>query len=158
EPQAVFDEHAQVTRGGIRNPDGREAVVLKEIEEVPGVAAIGLWFSHDHSSDLGSLADEQGMAQSLQEGVKPQRVPSALDAHSDGRREGGVELLDRIAGVHELLLDNLPGLDVEDGHLLLSCMQIAANENHEIGLHASDVVCLGFAEATNDAVPFSSHQ
>jgi len=40
----------------------------------------------------------------------------------------------------------------------MTCVQIAGNENHEIGLYASDVVCLGFAEATNDAVPLSSHQ
>jgi hypothetical protein len=33
--------------------------------------------------------------------------------HRDGRRERGVELLDGIAGMRELLLDNLPGLGVE---------------------------------------------
>jgi len=34
-------------------------------------------------------------------------------------------------------------------------MQIAADENHEFGFHAYDVVCPGFAEAINDGVPFS---
>jgi hypothetical protein len=87
--------------------------MLKKVEDVAGVAAIGLRFSHNHSPDLGSFADQQGMAQSLQECVKPQRVPSAFDAHSDGRRERGVDLLDGIAGVRELLLDNVPGLGVE---------------------------------------------
>jgi hypothetical protein len=38
---------------------------------------------------------------------------------------------------------------------LLSGMQIAADENHEFGLHTYDVVCLGSAEAINDALPFS---
>jgi hypothetical protein len=129
--------------------------VVKEIEEMPGVAAIRLRFSHNHGPDLGRFAHEQGMAQSLQECVKPQRVSSAFDAHCDGRWKGRVELLDGIAGVRELLLDNLPGLRVEYRHLLLSRMQIAADENHEFGLHAYDVVCPGFAEAINDAVPFS---
>src|SRR5262249_38243713 len=69
EPQAVFDEHAQVTGGGIRNPDGWEAVVLKKVEEVAGVAAIGLRLAHDHGPDCGGFADDQGMAQSLQERV-----------------------------------------------------------------------------------------
>jgi hypothetical protein len=153
--EAVFDEHAQVTRRGIGNPDDGEAVVLQEMEEVPGVAAIGLRFSHDHRPDLGSFADEQGMAQSLQECVKPQRVSGAFDAHRDGRWKCGVELLDGIAGVRQLLLDNFAGVRVEYGHLLLSRMQIASDENHEFGLPPSDVVCLGFAEAINDAVPFS---
>src|SRR5262245_24728724 len=103
EPQAVFDEHAQVTRGGIRNPDGWEAVVLKKVEEVAGVAAIGLGLSHDHGPDFGGFADDEGMAQSLQERVKPQRVPRTFDAYSDGRWECGVELLDGIAGVRQLL-------------------------------------------------------
>jgi len=31
----------------------------------------------------------------------------------------------------------------------------AADEDHEFGLHAYYVVCPGFAEAINDAVPFS---
>ena len=95
------------------------------------------------------------MAQSLQERVKPQRVPRTFDADGDGRRERRVELLDGVAGVRELLLNNFAGVRVEDSHLLLSRMQIAADEDHEFGLHAYDVVCLGFAEAINDAVPFS---
>lgn len=155
EPQAVFDEHAQVSRGGIGNPDGGAAVVLKKVEEVASIATIGLRLSHDHRPDLGGFADEQGMAQPLQERVKPQRVPRTFDADGDGRRERGVELLDGVAGVRELLLDNFAGVRVEDCHLLLSRVQIAADEDHEFGLHAYDVVCLGFAEAINDAVPFS---
>jgi hypothetical protein len=149
EPEAVVDEPAQVPRIGIWNPDSGEAVVLKEIEEMPGVAAISLRFSHNHGPDLGRFA------QSLQECVKPQRVSSAFDAHRDGRWKRRVELLDGIGGVRELLLDHLPGLRVEYRHLLLSRMRIAADENHEFGLHAYDVVCPGFAEAINDAVPFS---
>jgi hypothetical protein len=158
EAKAVFDEDTQVARRGIGNPDGGEALVLKKVEEVTGVAAIRLGLAHDHGPDLGGFAYEQGMAQSLQERVKPQRVARTLDADGDRSGQGGVEPLDGIAGVGQLLLDHFARFGVEHCHLLLSCMQIAANENHEIGLHASDVVCLGFAEATNDAVPFSSHQ
>jgi hypothetical protein len=152
---AVFDEDAQVARRRIGNPDDGEALELKKVEQVAGVAAISLGLAHDHGPDLGGLANEEGMAQLLQERVKPQRVASAFDADRDRPGQCGVELLDGITGVSQLLLDNFASVRVEYCHLLLSCMQIAANENHEIGLHASDVVYLGSAEATNDALPFS---
>ncbi len=104
EPKAVFDEDAQVACGGIGNPDGREALVLKKVEEVAGVAAIRFGLAHDHGPDLGGFADEQGMAESLQERVKPQGVSGAFDADRDRRGQGRVELLDGIAGMSQLLL------------------------------------------------------
>ena len=39
---------AQVARHRIGNPDPREAVVLQQVPEMPGVAPIGLGFAHDH--------------------------------------------------------------------------------------------------------------
>jgi len=53
-----------------------------------------------------------------------------------------------------LLLD-LARSGVEDRHLLIPRVEIASDQDHEIGLHSCDVVVLGFAEATSVVRPFS---
>ena len=60
ESESMFDERAQVAGRRIGNPNHGEAVVLQEIPEMPGVAAIGLGFAHDHRPDLRA-ADEERM-------------------------------------------------------------------------------------------------
>ena len=140
---------AQVAGRRIGNPHHGEAVVLQQISEVPGVAEIGLGFAHHHRPDLGGLANDERMAQALQEGVKPQRVPGAFDADGDGGRQRGVEAFDVIADMGQLLVPELARVRVEHSDLLLTRMQIAADENHELSLHLCDVVVLGSTEATN---------
>ena len=121
----------------------------------PCVAAISLGFPHHHRSDLGGLADEERVAQARQECVKPQGVAGALDADGDGGRQRGVEALDVVADVGQLLVPELARVGVEQSDLLLARVQIASDENHEFSLHRCDVVVLGSAEATRDVWLFS---
>ena len=155
ETKAVFEQRAQVARLWIGNPDRGEAIMLEQVEKVPSVAAIGLGLTNDHRADLGSLADDQGMAESLEEVVEPQRVPGAFDAHGDWPRQGRVELFNGIAAVDELPLKELAAACIEHGHLLLARMQIAPHQDHEFGLLSIDAVALGSAETTNYVRPFS---
>ena len=72
-----------------------------------------------------------------------------------GSRERRVELLDAGAIVGQTLLLDLARSGVEDRHLLIPRVEIASDQDHEIGLHSCDVVVLGFAEATSVVRPFS---
>jgi hypothetical protein len=57
--------------------------------------------------------------------------------------------------VGQLLLPELARVRVEQGDLLLPCVQVTSNQNHEFSLHWCDVVLLGSAEATSDIWLFS---
>jgi hypothetical protein len=57
--------------------------------------------------------------------------------------------------VRELPLEYFAGVRVQDGDLLLARVQIAANQDHELGLLLSGVVMLGSAEPISNAGPFS---
>ena len=151
----MFDERAPVARRRIGNPHHGEAVVLPEVPEGPGSAAIGFDLAPHHRADLRGLADEERVAQARQECVKPQGVAGALDADGDGGRQRGVEALDVVADVGQLLVPELARVGVEQSDLLLPRVQIASDENHEFSLHRCDVVVLGSAEATRDVWLFS---
>jgi hypothetical protein len=155
ESEPMVEERAQVARQRIGNPDHREAVVLQQVPEMPGVPPIGLGFAHDHGPDLGGLADEERVSQALQEGVKPQRVTGAFDADGDGWRQRGVEPFDVVARVGQFLVPELAGVRVEQSDLLLPRVEIASDQDHESALRWCDVVVLGWAEATSDVWLFS---
>jgi hypothetical protein len=87
--------------------------------------------------------------------VKPERVPSALDAHCNWRGQGRVETFDVVAGVRQLLVPKLARVRVDQRDLLFPRMEIASDQNHEFSLHWYDVVALGSAEATSDVWLFS---
>ena len=122
---------------------------------MPSVPSIGLRLANDHGADLRRFPDEDGVAQSVHEGVKPLGVPGGLDADRDRRWKGPVELLDSVAVVGELPVEDFAGAGVEDGDLLLSRMQITSNECHDRGLLFVGAVALGLAEASSSAGPFS---
>ena len=107
EADTVGHEGTEVTGGGIRNPDRGEALVLEQIEQVLGVAAVGLGLAHDHGADLGGLAHQKGMTEALHEFVKPQGIAGTLDADGHWARQRAVELLDGIARMEELLFQRL---------------------------------------------------
>jgi hypothetical protein len=91
----------------------------------------------------------------MQQRMEPEGVSGALDTDGDRSRERCVELLDAAALVQQTLLLDLARGGVEDRHLLIPRVEIASDQDHEIGLHSCDVVVLGFAEATSGARPFS---
>jgi hypothetical protein len=149
------DEGALVAHGAIREPHGGEAVVAEEVQKMSGVTPIGLRLADDHRPDLRGIADDDLVAKLVQQRMKPEGVARALDTDPDGSRERRVELLDAAALVQQTLLLDLARGRVEDRHLLIPRVEIASDQDHEIGLHSCDVVVLGFAEATSGARPFS---
>jgi hypothetical protein len=155
EAESVLEQGAQVARVRIGNPDGGEAIVLEQIEKMARVTPIGLGLTDDHRADLGGLADDQRVAESLQKGVEPQRVTGALDPHGDRRSQGRIELFNCVADVGQLPLEELTGVGIEHGYLLLPRMQIASHQDHEFGLLSSDAGALGAAETTKYVGPFS---
>jgi hypothetical protein len=155
EPNAVSNESAQVTRGRIGDPDGREAIVLEEVEEVPSVAPIRLRLADDHGSDLRRLADEDSMTEPVHQSMKPLGVTGGLDPDRHGRAQGTVEAFHGVAVMDELLFEKLAGARVEDGDLLLPGVQITSNECHESGLLFGGRVTVPQPNPINSGRPFS---
>jgi hypothetical protein len=56
---AMRKKSSPIASGWVGNPDGGEAVVSEQLEQVEGVSAISLSLSHDHRPDLGGIADDQ---------------------------------------------------------------------------------------------------
>jgi hypothetical protein len=83
EPHAVREERPKIAGGGIRHPDRGETIVAQQIEDVQGVAPIGLRLTHDHRANLGGIADEQHVSETLHQSVEPDGVPGALNTHRD---------------------------------------------------------------------------
>jgi len=126
----------------------------EQVEDVQGIASIGLRLAHDHGAHLCGIAHEHRMPEPLQQRVEPDRVPRALNANGHGARQRGIEVLDRRAGMRQLLLVDLAGSRVEHRHLLLPRVQIASHECHGFGLLSVNAV--GCAEPINSAEePFS---
>jgi hypothetical protein len=71
----VREERPQIAGGGVRHPDGGEAIVAQQVEAMPGVAPIRLRLADDHGAHLCGIADEQRVPEALHEGVKPDGVP-----------------------------------------------------------------------------------
>jgi len=153
EAHAVREERPQIARGRVRHPDGGEAIVVQQVEDVQGVAPIGLRLAHDHGADLCGIADEQGVPKALQEGVKPDGVPRALnpDGHRSG--QGGIKFFHRRPLMRESMLAHLPGPGVQHGHLLHARVQVASHECHGVGPLSGSAVA--HAEHSNSARPFS---
>jgi hypothetical protein len=72
-----------------------------------------------------------------------------------GGRQRGVEALDVVADVGQLLVPELARVGIQQSDLLLPRVQIASDENHEFSLHRCDVVVLDSTEATRDVWLFS---
>jgi hypothetical protein len=153
EAHAVREECAQITSGRIRHPDRGKMIVTQQVEDVPGVAPIGLRFAHDHGPNLRGIADEQRVPQALHERVKPDGVTRALNPDRHRPRQRGIELFDRRLVVYQLVLAHLPRVGVQHGHLLRASMQIASHECHGVGLLSESAVAHG--EHSNSARPFS---
>ena len=132
-----------------------EAVVPEEVQKMSGVTSIGLRLADDHRPDLRGIANNDLVAKLVQQRMEPEGVSCALDTDGDGSRERCVELLDAAALVQQTLLLDLARGGVEDRHLLIPRVEIASDQDHEIGLHSCDVVVLGCAEATSAVRPFS---
>ena len=152
---AVGNERPEITSVEIRNPHGREAIVSEELEQMARVAPIGLRFADDHCADLCRLADDDGVAEAMHEGVKPLSVAGGLDADCGRRWQGTVEPFDGIPLVEKFLLDDFSRAGIEGGDLLFARVQITSDQDHEFGLRRSDVVVPGLAEAISAGRPFS---
>ncbi len=66
--------------------------MAQQVEEMRGVAPIGLRLADNHGANLRGIADEQRVPEALHEGVKPDGVASALDTDRRRPRQRGVEL------------------------------------------------------------------
>jgi hypothetical protein len=106
--------------------------VPEEIQQVSGVTPIGLRLADHHRPDLRGIADNDLVAQSVQQRMKPEGVSRALDTDRDGSRERRVELLDAAALVRQTSLLDLASGGVEDSHLLISRVEITANQCHGV--------------------------
>jgi hypothetical protein len=155
EAPPLREQCAQIPRRGIGHPDSRESIVPQQVEEVPSVPLIGLRLADDHGADLGGIADDHGVPEAVHEGVEPDRVAGAFNAHGHGTGPAGVELLDGAALVEQLPLLGFARLGVECRNLLLARVEITANECHEGGLLSEGVVPVPQPEPTYSGRPFS---
>ena len=99
--------------------------MLEKIEQVPSVPPIGLRLAHDHRPDLPRFPDEDSVAESVHEGMKPLRVAGGLNADRHRRGQRPVEPLHGVPVVGELLLQNLARAGVENRDLLLTRVQVS---------------------------------
>ena len=83
--QAVHQQGPQLPRGGIGQPDSGKPIMPEQVEDVQGIASIGLRLAHDHGAHLCGIAHEHRMPEPLQQRVEPDRVPRALNANGHGR-------------------------------------------------------------------------
>jgi hypothetical protein len=153
EAHAVREERPEVSRRGIRHPDGGEAIMAQQVEDMQGVAPIGLGFAHDHGANLRGIADEQRVPQTLHERVKPAGVPGTLDADGHRPGQGRIELFDRRTLVDKLVFTHLSRVGVQHRHLLRAGVQVASHECHGVGLLSESAVAHG--EHSNSARPSS---
>ena len=149
------EQRAQVPRGGIGHPDGREPIVPEQVEKVSGIPLIGLRLADDHGANLRGVADEDGVPEAVHEGMKPDGIAGAFNAYGDRTGQGGVELLDGASLMDQLTLMRFARLRVEYRDLLLPRVEITANECHESGLLSEGVVTVRQAEPTYCERPFS---
>ena len=119
------------------------------------VPPIGLRLADDHGANLRGVADEDRVPEAVHEGMEPDGVAGAFNAHGDGTRQRRVELLDDASLVAQLPLTHFAGLRVESGNLLLPRVEITANECHESGLLSAGVVTVPQPEPTSSGRPFS---
>jgi len=68
------EERALVAHDGIGAPDGGEAVVPEEVQQVSGVTPIGLRLADHHRPDLCGIADDDLVAKLVQQRMKPESV------------------------------------------------------------------------------------
>ena len=153
EPHAVREERPKIAGGGIRHPDRGETIVAQQIEDVQGVAPIGLRLTHDHRANLGGIADEQHVPETLHQSVEPDGVPGALNTNRDRPGQRGIEFFDRRPLVYQLVLAHLPRVGVQHGYLLRARVQVASDKCHGVGLLSESAVAHG--EHSNSARPFS---
>ncbi len=147
------EERPQIAGGGVRHPDGGEAIVAQQVEDMQGVAPIGLRLAHDHGANLRGIANEHRVPETLHEGVKPDGVARALNPDRHWSRQRRIELFDRTPVVGELALAHLPRTGVQHGYLLHARVQVASHECHGVGPLSESAVAHG--EHSNSARPFS---
>jgi hypothetical protein len=87
--------------------------------------------------------------------VKPLGVAGCLDTDRYGAWERPVELLNGVAVVGELLLENFAGTGVENRDLLLTRVQVTSHECHGNDLLCVGAGALGLAEPSSSAGAFS---
>jgi hypothetical protein len=131
------EEGALVAHRGIRQPHPGESVVPEEVQQVSGVTPIGLRLADHHRPGLRGIADNDLIAQPVQQRMKPEGIAGAPDPDRDGPRQRRIELLDAAALVRQPPLVDLASGRVEDSHLLLPRVEITANQCHGVALHSS---------------------
>jgi hypothetical protein len=136
EPHAVGDERALVAHRRIRQPNWRESVVPEEVQKMSGVPPIGLRLADHHRPDLRGIADDDLVAQPVQQRVKLEGVSRAFDTDRDGSWERRIELLDAVAIMHQTSLLDLARSGVEDRHLLIPRVEITTDQCHGVALHS----------------------
>lgn len=102
--------------------------LLEQLQAVGEVAPVSFGFADDHGPNLRRIADQQRMALTLDQRMKPQRVAGALDTDRDGAWQGRIELVDGVAVVNEAKFLRLPRFGIEDSHLLIPTVQVTAHE------------------------------
>ena len=122
-------------------------------KDVEGVAPIGLRLTHDHRANLGGVADEPRMPETLYQGVEPDGVPGALNPNRHRSGQRGIERFDCRPLVPQVVLTHLTRLGVQHGYLLRARVQVASDNCHGVGLLSESAVAQG--EHSNSARPFS---
>ena len=76
------EERPQIAGSRIWYPDGGEAIMAQQVEDMQGVALIRLRLADDHGANLRGIADEERVPEALHDRVKPDAYPGSQSRRS----------------------------------------------------------------------------
>jgi hypothetical protein len=97
---------------------------------VPRIASVGLLPAHVAGPNLSRISHPNQVAQPLQQLDKPLAVAARFNPNKRWRLQSTIEPFRLSIPVHQLQLDNLPGLRVENRNLLPTGMEITSYNPH----------------------------
>jgi hypothetical protein len=113
-----------------RLPDGWKPILYEHLQNVPGIALVGLLLARATGADRGCVSQKKLMTQLIHQPPKPAKVPRCLraDTHMPSRKRP-VKLL-RLPGMAQSALTILARLLVDKGDLLKPRMKITSYNHH----------------------------
>ena len=130
---AMLQQLAQVALLRRRNPQAREAMRAQQLQQVLGIASVGLLPSHRTSPDLGRVAHPQLIVQLRHQPLEPWRITRGLNPHQRRSRQTGVESSGFTVFVLQAARHHLAALRVQPCNYLVARMQITSDNQHGFG-------------------------
>src|SRR5438105_1038881 len=123
-------------------PDARKASAHQQIQYVGRVARIRFLLAHHRRPDLCRVPDPELVSQFAEHPLEPARVSGGFNPHSHRTGQRSVKSPRFAALVLQPALDQLAGLVVQHGNLLVARMQITPYNLHVLGSFPPSLGCL----------------